>query len=76
MGTIGCELMEYSVALPTKSLPGLGACSYGGVNTCSFSEYWPTSGNFFYQKYLEYVSEIWQDYCLDVWVSVFKRISL
>ena len=59
-----------------ESLPGLSACPYGRVNTCCFLEYWPTSGNFSYQKYLEYVSETWQDYCLDVWVSVFKRISL
>ena len=39
--TIGCELTEYSVALPpsrlpAKSLPSLSACSYGRVNTWIF----------------------------------------
>ena len=41
-----------------------------------FLEYEATSANFFYLKYLEYVSETLWDYCLDVWLSVCKRSSL
>ena len=51
------------------------ACWYAYADT-QYLEYEPTLGYFFYQKYLEYVSETWQDYCLDVWMSVYERISL
>ena len=53
-----CELMEYSVATfppkracPVSVLVRMVAWIHG------FSEYEPTSANFFYMKYLEYVSQ-------------------
>ena len=41
-----------------------------------FSEYEATFGNFFYYKYLEYVSEILWNYCLDTCLCKCKRICL